>query len=195
MITTERRVAGIGPVTFQRSRRARNLRITVQPLQPVRVVLPPGIPLEKGRDFLQSKKAWIARQLKMHEEVLKRHQVLLSSMKPVDPDTARRRLTARLETLASRFGFSYKKCLFRKQKTCWGSCSAENTISLNIHLAKLPARLTDYVILHELIHTRVKSHGPVFWKALEDVLPGAKERAGELRNYSPALFSLNGDPG
>ncbi len=195
MIRMELRVAGIGPVTFQRSRRARNLRITVQPLQPVRVVLPPGVSLEKGRDFLQSKRAWVARQLKIHEEVLKRHQSLLSSVKPVNPETARRRLADRLEALASRFGFSYKKCLIRQQKTCWGSCSAENTISLNIHLAKLPANLADYVILHELIHTRVKSHGPVFWKALEDVLPGAKERAGELKKYSPALFSMNGDPG
>jgi len=192
--TTERRVAGIGPVTFQRSRRARNLRITVQPLQPVRVVLPPGVSLEKGRDFLQSKRAWITRRLKIHEEILERHHALLSSMKPVDPDTARRRLNARLEALASRFGFSYNKCVVRNQKTCWGSCTPGNNISLNVHLACLPKKLADYVILHELVHTIVKSHGPAFWKALEDILPEARKRAGELKEYSLDLFFINREP-
>lgn len=189
--TTEACVPGIGPVTFQGSLRARNLRITVQSLRRIRVVIPEGMSLEKGKDFLQSKKEWVVRQLQGQEETLKRQRSLLSSLKVPDNDTAKIRIAARLEALASQYGFSYNKFSVRNQKTCWGSCSHGNNISLNIHLARIPARLMDYVILHELLHTRIKSHGPVFWNALEEILPGAQARAGELKKYPLEFFSLN----
>jgi predicted metal-dependent hydrolase len=39
----------------------------------------------------------------------------------------------------------------------------------------LPDHLSDYVILHELVHTREGNHGPDFWKAL-DMVTGGKSK-------------------
>jgi len=187
--TTETSIPGIGVVTFRRSLRARYLRITVQPVRGIQVVLPPGVSLKTARDFFQTKKDWVMRQLQRQKEIRKRQRLLLSSAVPVDHDRAGLHIASRLEALASQYGFTYNKASIRNQKTCWGSCSRENNISLNIQLARLPAELTDYVILHELLHTRIKSHEPVFWEALEKVLPGAKRRARELKGYPLELFS------
>jgi predicted metal-dependent hydrolase len=62
----------------------------------------------------------------------------------------------------------------------WGSCGKHGAIYLNWRLLQLPARLTDYVICHELIHIREHNHGPAFWSLLDSVQPDWRERKQEL---------------
>lgn len=47
----------------------------------------------------------------------------------------------------------------------WGSCSSRGTITLSWDLTQEDARFQDYVVVHELLHLRVPSHGRLF-KAL-----------------------------
>lgn len=83
-------------------------------------------------------------------------------------------LPERVKELAARFGFSYKRVTIKNLRSRWGSCSAANNINLNLHLMRLPDEIIDYVILHELTHTRIKSHSPLFWQELERILPEAR---------------------
>jgi predicted metal-dependent hydrolase len=80
----------------------------------------------------------------------------------------------------------------RNQKTRWGSCSARNNINLNINLAHLPVELMDYIILHELAHTRITNHGPQFWKLLGDYIQHPREHDRALNQYD-ALLTLDAD--
>ena len=59
-------------------------------------------------------------------------------------------LIKRLDKLAEKHGLKYNRVFVRNQKTRWGSCSSKNNISLNAKLVKLPEKLMDYIILHEL---------------------------------------------
>lgn len=90
--------------------------------------------------------------------------------------------------LAEKYGFEYQKLSFRNNKTNWGSCSSRNNISLNVHLMRLPAHLCEYVILHELCHTRVKDHSERFWQLMSEVCPNALMYRKELRHYSTTIF-------
>ena len=48
----------------------------------------------------------------------------------------------------------------------------------------LPAKLMDYVILHELAHTKEMNHGPRFWELLDGMTEGkALLLRKELRAY------------
>lgn len=96
---------------------------------------------------------------------------------------ALKRLPERTRQLAERYGFMYGKVSIRQQKTRWGSCSSKNNLNLNARLVALPDKLRDYVILHELVHTRVKNHGPEFWDTLEKVCPRARQSAREMKRY------------
>ena len=96
---------------------------------------------------------------------------------------ARLYLPVRVSQLAAQHGFIYRKIFLKNMKTRWGSCSAALNINLNIHLMQLPSHLIDYVILHELVHTVHKNHGPDFWKALDRITGKAKTLDRELKNY------------
>ncbi|MDR0955396.1 MAG: M48 family metallopeptidase [Rikenellaceae bacterium] len=101
---------------------------------------------------------------------------------------AYRILPERVAHLAESHGFRYEGLSFRNTLSRWGSCSARNTISLSINLMALPDRLVDYVILHELCHTREKNHGPSFHALLNRVTAGLHLQLNrELKGYSPKL--------
>jgi predicted metal-dependent hydrolase len=94
-------------------------------------------------------------------------------------------LPRRLKTLADAHGFHYNKLRFSSAGTRWGSCSSEGTISLNIWLMQLPFELIDYVILHELTHTRHMNHGQEFWDELALFVPNHRDLRRELKQHHP----------
>lgn len=97
---------------------------------------------------------------------------------------AREYLPGRTALLAAEHGFSYRLVSIRASRTRWGSCSAANNINLSIYLMQLPPRLIDYVILHELVHTRHKNHSAAFWELLDDHTGGtARALAKEIRKH------------
>ncbi len=172
-------VAEVGPVEVAVSDRARCARLSIRRDGTVKLVLPKHVSLKQGRQFLDSGRDWIKKHLaRCHTE-------------PLDPRLDRfragRLLVARLEELAAAYGFAYNRVFIKNQKTLWGSCSSRNNINLNVSLARLPDELRDYVLAHELVHTRHKNHGPVFWKELDTIVGDSKALRRKLRRYRPAV--------
>ena len=97
-------------------------------------------------------------------------------------------LPQRVKELAEKNSFRFKKVSVRNSKTRWGSCSYENNINLNIHLMRLQDHLIDYVILHELVHTKIKNHSRDFWNMLDLVTGNAKNLDKELKNYRTKIY-------
>jgi predicted metal-dependent hydrolase len=102
---------------------------------------------------------------------------------------AKRLLPVRLKQLADKHEYKYNKVTIRNNKRNWGSCSARNNISLNLQMMKLPAELIDYILLHELVHTKVKNHGPDFWKQLDQLTDGnARHLAKQVKQFSTYMI-------
>ena len=98
---------------------------------------------------------------------------------------AKRILTHRTQMLAVKYGFSYTDVKIQSSKTRWGSCNRKKNINLSFYLMLLPEFLADYVILHELCHTKEMNHSPRFWEWMDRVTDGkAKKYRTELKNYS-----------
>jgi len=85
------------------------------------------------------------------------------------------------------FNAKIPRITLRDNLTIWGSCSYTGSINLNLRLVFMPERILDYVIVHELAHTKYKSHGVRFWGLVEKVLPDYKERREWLRDHGWAV--------
>jgi predicted metal-dependent hydrolase len=88
----------------------------------------------------------------------------------------------RLQALAREHSFAYSGMVLRRQRTRWGSCSARGSISLNVCLAFQPPEILQYLMIHELAHTRHMNHSPRFWSAVEHCCPRWHELDRELRH-------------
>ena len=80
-----------------------------------------------------------------------------------------------LAGLAASTGFHYERIQIRRQRTRWGSCSRSGTISLNACLLFQPPAVVNYLLIHELAHTRHMNHSRRFWRLLERLEPGWRE--------------------
>lgn len=96
-------------------------------------------------------------------------------------------LPRRLAHLAALHGLSYQSVRYGNAKSRWGSCSAEGTISLNIALMTAPPELIDYVLLHELCHTREMNHSSAFWELMASICPDYQQHRRALKKFSPYL--------
>jgi predicted metal-dependent hydrolase len=96
-------------------------------------------------------------------------------------------LPYRLKQLADRDGFTYNSVSIKHLKSRWGSCTSQQDITLNLYLMQLPWHLIDYVIFHELTHTKVMQHGAPFWQELERHVQFAKRLRKEIGEYHPIL--------
>ena len=95
---------------------------------------------------------------------------------------AKRCLPRRIAEIARAYGFKYSVVKIQSSRTCWGSCSASNSINLSLFLMALPSHLIDYVIKHELCHTVHHDHSDKFWRLMDDVTDGkAKALRRELK--------------
>lgn len=100
-------------------------------------------------------------------------------------------LPNRLRDLANKHGFEFKSVSVRQLKARWGSCNSKSEITLNLFLMQLSWELIDYVLLHELTHTKAMHHGPEFWEIFEAALPGAKKKRSALRAHKTQVITTD----
>ncbi len=98
---------------------------------------------------------------------------------------AKRILPFRTYELAKKYDFRFSEVKIQSAKTRWGSCNHKQIINLSFYLLLLPQHLIDYVILHELCHTKEMNHSPQFWHLMDKVTNGnGKKLRSELKEYA-----------
>lgn len=90
-------------------------------------------------------------------------------------EKAKEKITPRVERWSKETRLTYHQLKFMKLDKRWGSCTPSNNIIINIDAVKLPFSLIDYLIVHELVHTKVKNHSKEFWAELSKHMPNWKE--------------------
>ncbi len=76
---------------------------------------------------------------------------------------AKQHIFERTKILADTFDFNYNSISISSAKSCWGSCGPKNRLHFTYKLILCPESVVDYVIIHELAHTKVKNHSTQFW--------------------------------
>ena len=82
---------------------------------------------------------------------------------------ARRQIAGRVEEKAARLGCRYGRISVRDTTTLWGSCSPKGDLSFCWRLVMAPEFVLDYVVAHEVAHLKNRTHGPGFWKIVQEL--------------------------
>jgi predicted metal-dependent hydrolase len=77
----------------------------------------------------------------------------------------------------------------KSQKNRLGSLGKKLTVNFNKNLLRLPPKIIDYVVVHELCHTKVPNHSPAYWHIVGLVIPDYKKRKEWLRMNKQILVS------
>ena len=171
----------LGTVCFTRKRGNRHIRLRVN-AKGVFVSYPYLVSFAQAQAFLEAHLPWAqAALIRLRDKQAQQPAVSPQELAQLWQQ-AHALLPPRLATLAQQHGFQYEQVRIKNNHSNWGSCSGKNNINLNFRLVTLPAHLQDYVLLHELCHTRVKNHGPQFWALLGSYTNGnARAYSKELR--------------
>lgn len=168
--------------TMKKVRRSRHIRIVIHQDGNVVLTLPFFVSYAKGREFLESKAAWISEKVTtflaqpkniLHQGGDKEYQESRVA--------AQKHIEKRLAHFQNIYGVSWKRVSIRNQKTRWGSCSRTGNLSFNYRLLLLPPHLCDYVVVHELCHLLEMNHSNRFWALMAKTFPDYRELRRELR--------------
>lgn len=80
----------------------------------------------------------------------------------------------RVQEWAEKLDVQVNSIAVRPMSNKWASCSTNGNLNFNVELLGLDDDLSDYVIVHELLHFFVPNHGRV-WKSLMRVHLGEYE--------------------
>lgn len=101
---------------------------------------------------------------------------------------AREELGARLRELASEHGLTVAGITIRNQQSRWGSCSRAGRIALNFRLVQMPRSVSDYVLIHELMHLEQQNHSRRFWRLVEAACPDFRDAEAWLKRHGRGLL-------
>ena len=178
----------LGKVHFKKSNKAKYLRLSIDSSKEIKVTIPRGFSLKVAEKFLHSKIDCVNKHLKKIDQ--RNNFTLQNTINSnlFKKEEAKKIIRTRLNELSQIHGLKFNRSFIRSQKTRWGSCSAKNNINLNIKLVNLPTELFDYVIIHELVHTKIKNHGQKFWLEMAKYYSNPKSIDKKLKKYNLKLM-------
>jgi len=95
--------------------------------------------------------------------------------------TADQVLTRKAMAWATKIRVNPSRIVITELTNKWGSCAPDGVIALAQDLVDMPEQFQDYVVVHELLHLRYRSHGKAFSAMMTALVPGWRE----LESSSP----------
>ncbi len=179
------------PASLIKSNR-RSVGITINPGGEIIIRAPKLMPDTLIMSYVQKKAAWIIDAYKNQKNILPSDNFTKKSPQTLAlekryKDAAKEYIPKRVEYYRVLTGGTYSKITIRDQKTRWGSCSSNGTLSFNFRLMLAPPRVLDYVVVHELCHLTHMNHSREFWNMVESILPDYKEQKKWLKDNGHTL--------
>jgi len=96
----------------------------------------------------------------------------------------------RVELFAAKLGIPTPPVFLSNAQGRWGSCNSRHEIRLNWRLIQAPPALINYVVAHELAHTKQMNHSAKFWAIVEKLQPEYKQTEKALKDMAHQLHRM-----
>jgi len=100
-------------------------------------------------------------------------------------------LNQRVSHYAKMTSLTYQSVKISNAATRWGSCSYKDSLNFSWKLIMAPARVIDYVVVHELMHIKQRNHSRKFWTEVANIIPDYKTDESWLKNNGHLLKWLS----
>ena len=81
-------------------------------------------------------------------------------------------------------GVKVNKWEVKQMKTLWGSCNHRtHNVIFNLELIKKPLHCIEYIVVHELLHIKVRLHNEEYTSLLNRYFPNWKQLKDELNEF------------
>lgn len=159
---------------IKKSARSRSLRITVRTDGSVLITQPTFLRDEAVQTFIEAKRDWIEKAVARYKsaDIL---QIPKANKRDFDKYKREAKLLVleKLRVFNEHYKSTFGKVTIKNQKSRWGSCSRHKNLNFNYRIIFLPEHLQDYLVVHELCHTKVFNHSRDFWALVEEKIPRA----------------------
>ena len=174
----------LGVIECVRSLRARSIRLIVRRDGTLRLTYPLFSSRAHAIAFAESKIQWIERTRQRIEQRTAQHPTITSAEVERLRREAHTYIPATLARLAHAHGLTYTSLRISSAHTRWGSCSGRNGISISLFVMLLPEHLREFILLHELCHTRHHNHSAAFHHLLNTLVDGKEKQYNtELKSH------------
>lgn len=172
------------PYTIKSNFKSKKISLRVQQGGSIVVTKPTRVSVRHIEGVVDSKKDWIAEQIK---KLSGKPAKLLAHYSAKDlevyRDEAYNLVDAKIAHFNKFYKYDIRSVTIRNQSTRWGSCSRQKNLNFNYKIVLLPSELQDYIIVHELCHLTQMNHGRKFWDLVALQIPDYKEKIKELKKY------------
>lgn len=100
---------------------------------------------------------------------------------------AQETLSGHVRVYARRLGVVVKRISIRDQKSRWGACSANGTLTFSWRLILAPEFVISYLAAHEVVHLKEMNHSARYWRALRALCADTDRAEAWLRAHGGAL--------
>lgn len=174
----------LGLIECVRSLRARSIRLVVRRDGTLRLTYPLFSSRATAITFAESKIEWIEHTRQRIMQRSANYPTISSVEVERLRRAAREYIPTTLSRLANKYGFTYTSLRISSAHTRWGSCSGKNGISISLFVMLLPEHLREFILLHELCHTRHHNHSAAFHQLLDSLVDGKERQLNrELKSH------------
>jgi len=181
--------------TIVRSKR-RSIGFEVRPGGKITVRIPMRASVNTVKEIIEDKKDWLYEMyLKQKDKIdtdslreAERNDPRTAYLEKKYRQAAKRYIYERVEYYIEMIGGHYSSIRIGDQKTRWGSCSNNGTLSFSWRLMLAPPRVLDYVVIHEICHLTYMDHSKNFWDLVSVYDPDYKEHRKWLKENGDSLI-------
>lgn len=97
------------------------------------------------------------------------------------------RIRERMEYYAPKVGVNPSGMKVKDIGFRWASCTKNNVLQFHWKCMMAPAKIIDYMIVHELCHIHQRNHNDAFWNEVDKVMPDFNDRKMWLKKHGAGL--------
>jgi predicted metal-dependent hydrolase len=100
---------------------------------------------------------------------------------------ARDLITRQVAFFAEEMDAQYNDVTFSDTRSQWGRCTHDNRLQFSWRLIMAPLLVINYVVIHELVHTKEKNHSAAFWSKVRRYNPSYRQQIKWLKEHGNSL--------